>query len=163
MWTARREDRGATSAPAPGSSWGTSIRRLFEGTERFFRSGYIGNLIRIMAAGARRRDDKLERGAKVADVGCGLGASTILMAKAFPKSTFYGFDYHAASIDAARTARAGRRASQIACSFEVAESTDFPGSGYDLIAHFDCLHDMEDPTGAARHARRDARAATARG
>ena len=96
---------------------------------------------------------KLERGAKVADVGCGLGASTILMAKAFPKSRFVGFDSHTESIALARD-RAGQAGVADRVSFEVAKSTDYPGDRYDLIAHFDCLHDMEDPVGAARHVRR---------
>ena len=95
---------------------------------------------------------KLERGAKVADVGCGLGASTILMAKAFPKSRFFGFDSHAGSIATARK-RAEEAGVADRVSFAVAKSTDYPGAGYDLVAHFDCLHDMEDPSGAARHVR----------
>jgi 2-polyprenyl-3-methyl-5-hydroxy-6-metoxy-1,4-benzoquinol methylase len=136
-----------------GTEWGQHHHCLFEGTERFFRSGYIGNLIGAWLPALEGVSDKLERGAKVADVGCGLGASTILMAKAYPKSTFWGFDYHEASIELARQrARDAGVAERV--HFEVARATDFPGKGYDLIAHFDCLHDMEDPVGAARHARR---------
>jgi SAM-dependent methyltransferase len=88
----------------------------------------------------------------VADVGCGLGASTILMAKTYPKSRFWGFDAHAASVETARQrAEAAGVADRVV--FEVARATEFPGNGYDLVAHFDCLHDMGDPTGAARHVR----------
>jgi len=95
---------------------------------------------------------KLERGARVADIGCGHGASSVILAKAFPKSTFIGFDYHSPSIDAAR-----RRAETAGVSdrlrFEVASAKNFSGTGYDLVAFFDCLHDMGDPVGAARHVR----------
>jgi SAM-dependent methyltransferase len=136
-----------------GMSWGTHHPCLFEGTERFFRAAYIGNLVSMWIPALDGVKDKLEKGALVADVGCGLGASTILMAKAFPRSRFRGFDSHEASIELAR-----RRAKDAGVSdrvvFEVATATSFPGQGYDLIAHFDCLHDMEDPRGAARHARR---------
>jgi 2-polyprenyl-3-methyl-5-hydroxy-6-metoxy-1,4-benzoquinol methylase len=135
-----------------GLEWGHQHPCLFEGTERFFRSGYIGNLTSSWLPALDGVVQKLEAGAKVADVGCGLGASTILMAQAFPKSRFYGFDYHEASIllakERARDAKVGDRV-----TFEVAKSTEFPGKDYDLIAHFDCLHDMEDPVGAARWAR----------
>ena len=133
-----------------GLAWGEQHPCLFEGTERFFRAGYIGNLLSSWLPALDGVTAKLERGAKVADVGCGLGASTILMAKAYPKSRFHGFDSHAGSIATAR-----KRAQQAGVSdrvtFDVAKSTDYPGSGYDLVAHFDCLHDMEDPRGAARH------------
>jgi 2-polyprenyl-3-methyl-5-hydroxy-6-metoxy-1,4-benzoquinol methylase len=133
-----------------GLEWGGQHPCLFEGTERFFRAGYIGNLVGGWLPALEGVTQKLERGAKVADVGCGLGASTILMAKAFPKSRFVGFDSHDKSIAIARDrARSAGVADRVA--FEVAKSTDFPGNGYDLVAHFDCLHDMEDPVGAARH------------
>jgi SAM-dependent methyltransferase len=126
---------------------------LFEGTERFFRSGYLGNLIQSWLPALDGVVAKLERGARVADVGCGVGASTIIMAKAFPKSKFYGFDYHAGSIELARhRAREAGVADRV--TFEVAKATDFPGTNYDLIAHFDCLHDLEDPDGAAKQARK---------
>jgi len=136
-----------------GLEWAHQHPCLFEGTERFFRSSYIGNLIDSWLPALEGVRQKLERGAKVADVGCGLGASTILMARAFPKSQFVGFDYHAGSIDTARQRAASQGVTDNA-SFEVAKSTEFPGNNYDLIAHFDCLHDMEDPQGAAKHARR---------
>ena len=136
-----------------GLEWAHQHPCLFEGTERFFRSGYIGNLMSAWIPALEGVEAKLKQGAKVADVGCGLGASTILMAKAFPKSEFHGFDYHAGSIDVARQ-RAQAQGVPGNVTFDVAKSTDFPGSEYDLIAHFDCLHDMEDPEGAAKHARR---------
>jgi 2-polyprenyl-3-methyl-5-hydroxy-6-metoxy-1,4-benzoquinol methylase len=136
-----------------GLEWGAQHPCLFEGTERFFRSGYIGNLVGSWVPALDGVKEKLERGAKVADVGCGLGASTILMAKAFPRSRFHGFDSHLESIELARErAKQANVADRVA--FEVAKSTDFPGGGYDLVAHFDCLHDMEDPVGAAKHVRR---------
>jgi len=135
-----------------GLEWGHQHPCLFEGTERFFRSGYIGNLTSSWLPALDGVLPKLDRGAKVADVGCGLGASTILMAKAFPKSRFFGFDYHEGSILLAQErARGAGVADRV--TFQVAKSTDFPGNNYDLIAHFDCLHDMEDPVGAARWAR----------
>jgi 2-polyprenyl-3-methyl-5-hydroxy-6-metoxy-1,4-benzoquinol methylase len=135
-----------------GLEWGHQHPCLFEGTERFFRSGYIGNLTGSWLPALDGVVDKLLAGAKVADVGCGLGASTILMAKAFPKSRFFGFDSHAASIALAE--QRARDAGVIErLTFQVATSTEFPGNDYDLIAHFDCLHDMEDPVGAARRAR----------
>lgn len=136
-----------------GTEWGAHHECLFEGTERFFRAGYIGNLVGAWIPALDGVDAKLRKGAKVADVGCGLGASTILLAKAYPKSTFFGFDYHAPSIEAAR-ARARDAGVADRVTFDVARATEFPGSGYDLIAHFDCLHDMEDPVGAAKQARR---------
>ena len=136
-----------------GLEWGAQHPCLFEGTERFFRAGYIGNLMSAWLPALEGVTAKLERGAKVADVGCGLGASTILMAKAYPKSRFVGFDSHEGSIALARD-RAKRAKVDDRVTFEVAKSTDFPGSSYDLVAHFDCLHDMEDPVGAARHVRK---------
>ncbi len=135
-----------------GVEWGHQHPCLFEGTERFFRSGYIGNLMSSWIPALDGVEAKLALGAKVADVGCGLGASTILMAKAFPKSTFVGFDSHQGSIETARK-RAKEAGVDDRVKFEVAKSTDFTGTGYDLIANFDCLHDMEDPIGAAKHAR----------
>jgi 2-polyprenyl-3-methyl-5-hydroxy-6-metoxy-1,4-benzoquinol methylase len=135
-----------------GLAWGSQHPCLFEGTERFFRSGYIGNLVSAWLPALEGVTDKLQRGARVADVGCGLGASTILMAKAFPKSHFAGFDSHEGSVVTARQ-RAKQAGVADRVTFEVAKSTDYPGRGYDLVAHFDCLHDMEDPVGAARHAK----------
>ena len=136
-----------------GLEWAHQHPCLFEGTERFFRSGYIGNLMSAWIPALDGVEAKLQLGAKVADVGCGHGASTMLMAKAFPKSQFHGFDYHAGSIELARQ-RAKSQGVSDNVTFDVAKSTDFQGTDYDLIAHFDCLHDMEDPEGAAKHARR---------
>lgn len=136
-----------------GIEWGHQHPCLFQGTERFFRASYIGNLISSWIPALEGVEAKLKAGAKVADVGCGVGASTILMAKAFPRSRFWGFDYHQGSIELARKrAEAAGVADRV--TFEVASSTDYPGEGYDLIAHFDCLHDMQDPTGAAKYAHR---------
>jgi SAM-dependent methyltransferase len=135
-----------------GLEWGHQHACLFEGTERFFRAGYIGNLVNTWIPALDGVKAKLEAGATVADVGCGCGASTILMAQAFPRSTFRGFDYHQGSIDIA-TKRAKDAGVADRVTFSVAKSTDYPGKDYDLVAHFDCLHDMEDPAGAARHAR----------
>jgi 2-polyprenyl-3-methyl-5-hydroxy-6-metoxy-1,4-benzoquinol methylase len=133
-----------------GMGWGEHDKRLFEGTERFFRPGYIANLIQSWIPSLDGVEAKLKAGAKVADIGCGFGASTIVMAQAYPKSKFYGFDYHAPSIEAARE-RAKKAGVADRVTFEVAKSTDYPGKDYDFVAHFDCLHDMGDPTGAARH------------
>ncbi len=136
-----------------GIEWGHHHPCLFQGTERFFRSSYIGNLVQAWLPALDGVVAKLERGAKVADVGCGVGASTILMAKAYPKSNFVGFDYHQGSIDLAnKRAAAAGVADRV--KFEVASSTDFPGRDYDLVACFDCLHDMQDPKGCAAHVRK---------
>jgi len=136
-----------------GFGWHEHHEDLFRGTELFFRPGYIANLVSAWIPALEGVEDKLNAGAKVADVGCGLGASTILMAKAFPNSEFFGFDYHDKSIESARkkaeTAGVGDRV-----KFEVAASKAFPGEGYDLVTFFDCLHDMGDPVGAAAHVRK---------
>jgi SAM-dependent methyltransferase len=135
-----------------GLAWGDQASCLFEGTERFFRAGYVGNLIQSWIPALDGVADKLKAGARVADVGCGHGASTILMAQAYPKSQFIGFDYHAESI---RVANERAREAGVAdrLRFEVAGAADYPGT-YDFVAHFDCLHDMADPLGAARHVRK---------
>jgi SAM-dependent methyltransferase len=135
-----------------GLEWGHQHPCLFQGCERFFRSGYIGNLVSAWIPALEGVQAKLTAGARVADVGCGVGASTILMAKAFPRSRFWGFDYHADSI-ALATKRAEAAGVADRVTFQVALSTDFPGKDYDLLAHFDCLHDMQDPKGAAKRAR----------
>ena len=151
MW-AGESKIAANFRTGAGLEWGHQHPCLFEGTERFFRSGYLGNLIQSWLPALDGVVARLDAGAKVADVGCGVGASTVIMAKAFPRSTFIGFDYHAPSIQLARQrAREAGVADRV--TFEVAKATDFPGTNYDLIAHFDCLHDLEDPVGAARHAR----------
>lgn len=135
-----------------GVGWHEHHHDLFHGTERFFRPGYIANLISQWIPALDGVTEKLKRGAKVADIGCGLGSSTILMAKAFPKSEFFGFDYHNKSIDLARQ-EAKREAVEDRLHFEVATAKDYPGTGYDFVACFDCLHDMGDPAGAAKHVR----------
>jgi SAM-dependent methyltransferase len=133
-----------------GMGWHEHDHRLFRGTERFFRPGYKANLVAEWIPALDGVQEKLERGARVADVGCGHGASTVIMAEAFPDSEFYGFDYHEASIDRAREAAAAAGVSDRA-HFAVASAKDYPGDGYDLVCVFDCLHDMGDPVGAAAH------------
>ena len=133
-----------------GVGWHEHSKCLFSGTERFFRPGYNANLVANWIPKLEGVEEKLKAGAKVADVGCGHGASTILMAKSYPQSTFVGFDYHEASIEHAR-----RKAKEAGVSnrvtFEVAKAKDYPGNNYDLVAFFDSLHDMGDPVGAAAH------------
>ena len=130
--------------------WHEHSTCLFSGTERFFRPGYNAHLVSHWIPAVRGPKRKTRTGAKVADVGCGHGASTILMALAYPKSKFYGYDYHAPSIERAKQlaqeAGVGRR-----ISFEQATAKDYPALDYDMIAFFDCLHDMGDPVGAGRH------------
>ncbi|HEX6997447.1 MAG TPA: class I SAM-dependent methyltransferase [Gammaproteobacteria bacterium] len=134
-----------------GMEWGEHHPCLFRGTERFFRASYNAHLISSWLPALDGAVEKLERGGRVADVGCGHGASTILMAKTFPNSEFVGIDYHDASIDTARERAA--EAGVANATFEVADATSYEGSDYDVVAFFDCLHDMADPAGAARHAR----------
>ncbi len=136
-----------------GFGWHEHHEDLFRGTELFFRPGYIDNLVSAWIPALEGVEDKLNAGAKVADVGCGLGASTILMAKAFPNSEFVGFDYHDKSIESARK-KADEAGVGDRVKFEVAASKAFPGEGYDLVTFFDCLHDMGDPVGAAAHVRK---------
>jgi len=133
-----------------GMGWHEHDHRLFRGTERFFRPGYRGHLVDAWIPALEGVQEKLERGAKVADVGCGHGASTIIMAEAFPNSEFFGFDYHAASIERAREA-ADEAGVSDRVTFAVASAKDYPGTGYDLVCVFDCLHDMGDPVGASAH------------
>jgi 2-polyprenyl-3-methyl-5-hydroxy-6-metoxy-1,4-benzoquinol methylase len=133
-----------------GMEWGEHHQCLFHGTERFFRASYNAHLLTSWLPALDGAVEKLKSGARVADVGCGHGASTILMAKAFPKSMFIGIDYHPASIETA-TQRANAAGVNNA-RFEVADATSYGGDRYDVIAFFDCLHDMADPSGAARHA-----------
>jgi 2-polyprenyl-3-methyl-5-hydroxy-6-metoxy-1,4-benzoquinol methylase len=134
-----------------GVGWHEHDANLFFGTERFFRPNYATNLVSKWIPALEGVEDRLKRGASVADVGCGHGASTMLMAKAFPKSRFYGFDYHSGSIEYARHV-AGRDGLLDQISFEVSSSKSYPANGgYDLVTFFDCLHDMGDPVGAASH------------
>jgi len=132
-------------------AWGDHHPCLFKGTERFFRPGYKTHLVAEWLPALEGVVPRLEAGAKVADVGCGHGASTVIMAQAFPKSRFHGYDYHAPSIEAARAqAREGGVAER--ATFAQATAKTYDGNGFDLICFFDCLHDMGDPVGAARHA-----------
>ena len=132
-----------------GMEWGEHSACLFHGTERFFRAGYNANLLTSWLPALDGMVETLTRGGKVADVGCGHGASTVLLAKAFPKSEFIGYDYHAPSIKAARERAKGLKNAR----FEVADAVGYKDKGFDLIAFFDCLHDMANPAGAAKHAR----------
>ncbi len=133
-----------------GLGWHEHDHELFCGTELFFRPGYGAHLVADWIPSLDGVEDKLISGAKVADVGCGHGASTILMAQAFPNSRFYGFDYHEKSIE---TARAKAEAAGVSdrVTFEVANSKNYPGKDYDFVTMFDCLHDMGDPVGASAH------------
>lgn len=136
-----------------GIGWHEHDDSVFHGCEKFFRPGYAAHLISSWIPSLKGVQAKLAAGASVADVGCGKGASTLLMARAFPKSRFFGFDYHDRSIEAARKS-ARRTGLGNRVSFEVAPAKDFAGRDYDLVAMFDCLHDMGDPVGAASRVRR---------
>ena len=140
--------RGFSSGEGVG--WHEHDEWLFEGCEKFFRPGYNAHLVSSWIPALNGVEEKLKKGAKVADVGCGHGASTSIMARAYPNSSFTGFDYHSGSIERARTlaeqAGLGNRV-----VFEVASSKAYPGTDYDFVTFFDCLHDMGDPVGAARH------------
>jgi SAM-dependent methyltransferase len=133
-----------------GVGWHEHDPGLFEGTERFFRPSYAAHLVSTWIPALEGVEAKLRAGARVADVGCGHGASTILLAEAYPASTFIGFDYHEPSVSWARKA-ASRAGVGDRVRFETSSSTSYPGTGYDLVAFFDCLHDMGDPVGAAKH------------
>jgi ubiquinone/menaquinone biosynthesis C-methylase UbiE len=132
--------------------WGDHVDGVFHGCEKFFRPGYAANLVSSWIPALPDAKQKLEAGARVADVGCGKGASTILMAKAFPNSRFFGFDSHDKSIEAARES-AHQNGVSDRVTFEVSSAKMFPGKNYDFVAVFDCLHDMGDPIGAAAHVR----------
>lgn len=136
-----------------GVAWGEHDPGLFVGTERSFRPNYIGNLVDAWIPALDGVQAKLRTGARVADIGCGHGASTIIMAKAYPGSTFVGFDSHSGSVKAARKAATDAGVADRA-TFEIASARDYPGTGYDLVAFFDCLHDMGDPVGAIAHTRK---------
>lgn len=135
-----------------GVAWGDHSDCLFCGTEKFFRPGYMANLVAEWLPALDGVVGKLHAGANVADVGCGHGASTLVMAEAFPASSFVGFDFHEASVHNAN--ERARESGLNNVRFEVAAAKHFPGSDYDLVAFFDCLHDMGDPVGAAAHARK---------
>jgi SAM-dependent methyltransferase len=125
---------------------------LFHGTERFFRPGYAANLVSAWIPALEGIERRLNDGARVADVGCGFGASTIIMAATYPRSEFFGFDYHQPSIAHARRAAEQAGVSDRA-HFSMATAKEYPGVDYDLVTMFDCLHDMGDPVGGARHVR----------
>jgi 2-polyprenyl-3-methyl-5-hydroxy-6-metoxy-1,4-benzoquinol methylase len=133
-----------------GVGWHEHDVGLFRGTERFFRPTYVAHLVGEWIPALDGVEAKLKAGARVADVGCGHGSSTILMAQAYPKSTIVGFDYHEGSIKEARK-RAKDAGVHDRVTFEVAPAKSYPGKDYDLVAFFDCLHDMGDPAGAAKH------------
>ena len=133
-----------------GVGWHEHHPDLFVGTERFFRPNYAANLVTNWIPALEGIEAKLKKGGKVADVGCGHGSSSILMAQAYPDAEVVGFDYHPASIETAK-ARAKQAGVANHTRFEVASAKSFPGQGYDLVTFFDCLHDMGDPAGAAKH------------
>jgi SAM-dependent methyltransferase len=132
-----------------GVGWGDHCNCLFCGVDRFFRPGYRAHLVAEWLPSLDGVVDKLKRGAKVADVGCGHGSSTVLMAQAFPNSEFVGIDFHDRSIEHARSHANGLRNVR----FETARAQDYAGSGYDFVTMFDALHDMGDPVGAIQHVR----------
>ncbi len=134
-----------------GMGWGEHCNCLFCGTEKFFGPGYRGNLVSSWLPSLGNVTGKLTAGGKVADVGCGHGISTLVMAQAFPNSQFFGFDYHAASIEHGR--ENARQANVPNVTFEVATAKAYPGRDYNLVTFFDCLHDMGDPVGASSHVR----------
>ena len=133
-----------------GLGWGDHHHYLFQGTERFFKPNYVANLTTSWIPALQGVEAKLKRGgAKIADVGCGHGASTFVMAKAYPNSKIVGYDYHKPSVEWARKQAEIEGLKNI--TFEVAGSTDYPGDDYDMVAFFDCYHDMGNPSGAAKH------------
>jgi len=135
-----------------GRPWGDHSQCLFCSTDRFFRPGYEANLFESWIPALDGVEDRLKSGAKVADIGCGLGSSTILMAKAFPSSTIHGVDFHEPSIEEARARAKAEGIENV--EFRTARAQDYPGGDFDLVCIFDALHDMGDPVGAARHVRR---------
>jgi SAM-dependent methyltransferase len=152
--SAYKDQRKIAEAIRTGKGLGWHERHvdLFEGTKKFFRPGYIANLVSSWLPSLEGVVAKLDAGARVADVGCGLGASTILMAKAYPHSQFVGYDYHPESIEGARNDAVTAGVSKNV-DFEVASAKGFSGKDFDLVTFFDCLHDMGDPAGAAKHVR----------
>ena len=149
---ALRSDHKVTEAfrTGAGVGWHEHDDEVFSGCERFFRPGYAANLVTSWLPALDGVEDKLRAGARVADIGCGLGASTTLMARAYPEASFTGSDYHEESIIQARKRASGLNGQ---VTFEVASAQTFNGGPYDLVTSFDCLHDMGDPIGAARHIR----------
>ena len=136
-----------------GIGWDKHHERLFSGVAAFYRNGYRSSLVSEWLPALERVEEKLRGGARVADIGCGHGHSTIIMAEAFPKSQFWGFEYHQPSIDAAQ-AHAQKSGVSERVRFSLANAKSYPAHGYDLICFFDCLHDMGDPVGVAEYARK---------
>lgn len=134
-----------------GMGWGDHCNCLFCGVAKFFGPGYRANLVASWLPTLDGVVSKLQAGSKVADVGCGHGISTVIMAQAYPKSQFFGFDYHPASIEQARALAKEQNVANV--TFEVATAKEYPGQNYDLVTCFDCLHDMGDPVGTAAHVR----------
>lgn len=135
-----------------GFGWHEHDPELFLGTEQFFRPGYRAHLVAEWLPALEGVDDKLRAGGKAADIGCGHGVSTVIMAKAYPESEFWGFDYHDGSVERAKELAAAEGVGDNV-SFDTASAKDYPGDGYDLVCFFDCLHDMGDPVGAMKHVR----------
>ena len=135
-----------------GMGWNEHNPDVIHGCEKFFRPGYAAHLVSAWIPALGGVQERLERGGRIADIGCGRGASTLLMAEAYPKAEVFGFDYHEGSIEGARQT-ADRRGLSKRATFGVSLAKSFPGAGYDLVTLFDCLHDMGDPVGAARHIR----------
>ena len=149
MW-ADADRLGDAFRSGAGVAWGDHDHRLYRGVQRLYAPQYRGALVREWIPSLDGVEAKLHRGAKVADVGCGYGISTVILAEAFPRSTFVGFDSRPESIEAAEKAAADAGVAD-RVHFEVADAASFPGTGYDLVCFFDCLHDMGDPVGAAAH------------
>lgn len=145
------EKASATFQSGQGRPWGDHSQCLFCGTDRFFRPGYQANLVEHWIPALSGVEEKLKAGAKIADIACGHGSSTVLLAQAYPRSTVVGIDFHAPSIEQAKSK--ARAAGVTNVSFQVATAQDFAGEGFDLACIFDALHDMGDPVGAARHIR----------
>jgi ubiquinone/menaquinone biosynthesis C-methylase UbiE len=153
LGTLKANDRiTAAFRTGDGMGWHEHDEDVFIGCEQFFRPGYIANLVPSWIPALEGVEAKLRRGAKVADLGCGLGASTVLLAAEYPSSSFFGSDYHERSVELARK-RAADAGVADRTQFEVSSAADFAGTGYDLVATFDCLHDMGDPLATAKHVR----------
>ncbi len=151
--TARDEPRIADRfITGGGMAWGDHDPGLYHGTERFFRPNYAANLVKSWIPSLDGVEARLRKGITVADTGCGHGSSTVLMAQAYPNSSFVGFDYHAPSIHIAKE-RAQAAGVSDRVRFEVAKADEFPGT-YDFVTSFDCLHDMADPLGAVKHTKK---------